>query len=176
MEQKTPQLSAKQERAAVLSAEDELSNGDIGRQCGVGRTTIVRWKAEPHFAAAVAAHIDRLSTEFQQFHIARREKRIAALDDRWQRLRQVVEARAADPEMADVPGGASGLLIRTYKLAGTGPDAQLVPEYTVDTGLLREARAHEQQAAQEAGQWSEKREVMGDLMIRQYIGIDPADV
>ena len=31
----------------------------------------------------------------------------------------------------------------------------LVPKYAVDTGLLREMRAIEQQAAQDMGQWAE---------------------
>ena len=50
--------------------------------------------------------------------------------------------------MADVPGGASGLLFR---------DSRGVAR--VDSGLvllLAEIRAHEQQAAQEIGQWQSK--------------------
>jgi hypothetical protein len=34
-----------------------------------------------------------------------------------------------------------------------------VEEYQVDTGLLKELREHEKQAAQELGQWSEKARV-----------------
>ncbi len=47
--------------------------------------------------------------------IAIRDDRLAALDDRRRRLHQVMEERAADPSMADVPGGKTGLLVRTYK-------------------------------------------------------------
>jgi hypothetical protein len=32
----------------------------------------------------------------------------------------------------------------------------VVEEYEVDTGLLKELREHEKQAAQELGQWSDK--------------------
>jgi hypothetical protein len=81
--------------------------------------------------------------------------------DRWEKMKAVMAARAAD--MADVPGGASGLLVRQYKQIGKVK----VEEYAVDTGLLRELRAHERQAAQELGQWMEKSDTSlnwsGDL-------------
>ena len=57
--------------------------------------------------------------------------------------------------MADVPGGSTGFLIRQYQ------GAHAMPVYKVDTGLLSllsELRAIEKQAAEELGQWSEKRE------------------
>jgi hypothetical protein len=38
----------------------------------------------------------------------------------------------------------------------------LQPVYKVDTRLLAELRNHEKQAAEELGQWSEKRELPGD--------------
>jgi hypothetical protein len=65
---------------------------------------------------------------------------------------QVVEERAADASMAKVPGGRTGLLVRQIKVVGSGANQKLVPEYVVDTGLLREIRATAQQAAEELGQ------------------------
>jgi hypothetical protein len=56
-------------------------------------------------------------------------------------------------------GGATGLLLKDYK----GKDADQ-PVYKVDTRLLAELRAHEKQAAEELGQWSEKRELTGDAL------------
>ena len=55
--------------------------------------------------------------------------------------------------MADIPGGASGLLTRDYK----GNGGQVVTR--VDSGIVAlcsELRAHEQQAAQELSQWQTK--------------------
>jgi hypothetical protein len=43
--------------------------------------------------------------------------------------------------------------VRTYKAVG----GATVEEYAVDTGLLREMRAHEEQAARELGQWVERQ-------------------
>jgi hypothetical protein len=55
-------------------------------------------------------------------------------------------------------GGETGLLVRQIKLAASGAT---VEEFAVDTGLLKELRAHQEQAAKELGQWTEKREVTG---------------
>jgi hypothetical protein len=61
--------------------------------------------------------------------------------------------------MASVPGGATGLLVRRVKRIGTGPSAGAVEEFAVDTRILRELRAHEQQAARELGQWIGRSDV-----------------
>lgn len=57
--------------------------------------------------------------------------------------------------MPDVPGGKTGLLVREIKSIGAGPNSREVEEYKVDTGLLKELREHERQAAIELGQWQE---------------------
>lgn len=84
--------------------------------------------------------------------ILERSERIARLERRAVKLDEVIAARASDPSMLDVPGGHTGLLVRSYKAAGP----QLVEEFAVDTGLLKELRATEQQAATELGEWLTK--------------------
>ena len=78
--------------------------------------------------------------------ISSRNARVRALQVRWDRMRQVIEQRAASPDFAKVPGGTTGLLCRDPRCKDT-------PVYKIDTGLLAELRAHEQQAAQELSQW-----------------------
>jgi hypothetical protein len=74
----------------------------------------------PATAITLAIHI----REFQEtisaaipLEISSRNSRIAALQNRWDRLRAgldlILDQRGAD--MADVPGGASGLLCQAYK-------------------------------------------------------------
>ena len=100
------------------------------------------------------------------------ENRVHALNDRWRLLHQVVAERAADPSLAEVPGGSTGLIVRTVKVVkvidqrpfeeqeeGPMPRMQLVEEFSVDTGLLAEIRNHERQAAQELGQWTERKDI-----------------
>lgn len=83
--------------------------------------------------------------------IAARERRVQALYDWWERLRQLATERGAD--MPDVPGGKTGLLVRRIKSIGSGPSAREVEEYELDGVLLKEYREFMKQAAQELGQW-----------------------
>jgi hypothetical protein len=152
-------LTTVQERAALLVAEDVLSNEQIAAECGTVRRTIDRWKLLPQFIAAVEGHKTRWRAEIEAQGLANRQNRVDALQDRWERMRAVIDARA--DEYADVPGGKTGLLVRQIKSIGFGQNNQTVEEYAVDTALLKELRAHEQQAAQELGQWLDKHEHMG---------------
>jgi hypothetical protein len=131
------------EQGAAQSADRLLRNADL-------KARIAEIQAELYAATKRAL-------------ITERESRIRAYQDRWERMTRVITERAADPKMKGVPGGTTGLLCHTFKMVGSGPAAMLVDEYEVDTGLLREARAHEEQAAKELGQWTEKRELSGTL-------------
>lgn len=96
--------------------------------------------------------------------IGKRNDRLAAQNERWHLMRQVISERAAEyAEQKDqgkkIPAGSiTGLLVRTAKSLGSGANAKVIIEYEVDTGLLREIRAIEQHSAQELGQWTEKSE------------------
>jgi uncharacterized protein YjiS (DUF1127 family) len=139
-------------QAAVLVAEDDLSDEQLSAQVGIGRTTLKRWKADPAFRARVRDHIAELEAVALDRGIARRTKRVDVLNDLWRRGLQVIEARAVEHQ--DVPGGDTGLLVRQVKLSATGRE---VAEYAADTALLKELREHSKQAAQELGQWVEKQ-------------------
>lgn len=86
--------------------------------------------------------------------IARKAYRIRAKNERWEELNEIIKQRAADPALAHVPGGSSGLLKPTrLRVVGTGDDKLLVWECRLDVALLTEMRRLEQQVAQELGQW-----------------------
>jgi hypothetical protein len=76
---------------------------------------------------------------------------VRALQDRWDRARRLIDARARD--LADIPGGNTGLLVRDYK--GRNAD---VAVYKADTALMAEPRVTARQTAQELGQWVTKSE------------------
>jgi hypothetical protein len=171
------QWTAQREQAALLVAADDLPDWEIAASVGIVKMTLERWKANPTFATRVQEHVARLAEVALKRGIAQREKRVAALHDRWKRMQRVIEARGADTSMVDVPGGDTGLLVRQVKniqvadvwggldsdLQETKPSkrTRLVEEYAVDTGLLKELREHEKQAAQELGQWVEKQHQVG---------------
>lgn len=142
--------------AAELLAEGRLSTVAIAEKVGIGRTTLHRWQKDPEFAAKVDELVEEFAKEVKRRGLAVLVRRVAAQNDRWLRLQQVIEARADDPDMEHVPGGTTGLIVKDWKTVGAGENAQIMPVYSVDTGLLRELREHEKLAAQELGQWEER--------------------
>lgn len=155
------------ERAAQLIAEGRLEFPEIARLVGITRNTLYRWRKHPEFAA----HVDRViaemraevGAEVKRFAIMDVMNRVGAQNDRWNRMTRVIEERAADPSMAKVPGGKTGLLVRTIKGIGTGKSYKVVEEYAVEIGLLKELREIEKHAAQELGQWTEKQEISASV-------------
>jgi hypothetical protein len=145
--------------AVRLVAEDSLSDERIAAQVGIDRRQLTRWKSVPQFMAKVEGIVAALGERSLCFAVARRHRRVKAQNDRWQRLKQIIRARAADPEMVGVPGGSTGLVLRRLKMIGAGENSREIEEYEVDTGLLKALLDHEKQVAQEVGQWTEKREI-----------------
>lgn len=150
---------SRREKAAVLVAEDEVPDHEIATRCGVNKATLERWKQHPAFRERVAEHGARLEAAALRYAIAKRRKRVEQLDNDLAALNAIQAARAEDPAMAAIPGGATGLILRTIKIIGTGKATQTVEEYTPDTALLKTKAALLKQAAQELGQWSEKRDL-----------------
>lgn len=149
-------LTRKQAHAAARVAEDQQTDAQIAAAVGVSAVTLWKWKQRPDFATRVEEHKARWAAEIEQEGIANRQNRVNALNDRWELMQQVIEARAADATMTG-PGHETGLLVRTYKPG----KFRNVEEYRVDAALLAELRAHELQAARELGQLVEKRELTG---------------
>lgn len=143
-------------QAAELVADDALTDEQIAAKVGVTRKTLHNWSQHPDFVARVAARRKAQFDAIEAKGIADKQNRVRYLNERHAALRQVVTERGDHESMADVPGGTTGYMVRTFKVIGTGLNQQTVEEYAVDTALLREFRAHEQQAAQELGEWVEK--------------------
>lgn len=160
--------------AAQLLADGNLTDAEIAEQVGVDRTTVWRWKQDPEFAEVIEGHLEVFRQEVRRRGLASRERRIKALNDRWNRLQRVIEERADDPRHAHVPGWKTGLMVHDVKNVGGGENATMVDLYEVDTGLLKELREHEKQAAQELGQWTEKHEV--EQTVKAYVSVSPEDL
>src|SRR5215218_1992033 len=130
----------RKEHAAQLVADGMLTLIAIAADVGVSVVTLRAWRKHPEFAARVEEHLEALRDEVRRQGIAVRELRLRALNDRWQRMQAVVEARAGDPQLAEAPGGKTGLIVRDVKAVGKG---EPIDVHTVDVGLLREFREHE---------------------------------
>jgi hypothetical protein len=150
------------EKAAWLLAEGRLSDDKIAEAAKVSRSRLARWKLHPEFVARVASLVDEYRQLIRRLGLSILERRVASLNDRWNRLRRIMDERSVDPSMKGVPGGTTGLLVRQLKGLGSGDTFQVVEEYAIDTTLLRELREHERQAAQELGQWVERQQFAAD--------------
>lgn len=168
----------RRDRCAVLVAEDKLTNEEIAAAIGVARQTVDYWKTRQEFKERVQSHIEAFREAVLNKGIADVVKRVSALDDRWNRMKQVIEERAVSPQMQNVAGGKTGLLVHQVKAVGKGEDFQLIDLYVVDDGLLSEMRATEKQAAIEVGQWDEKSTVKteGSVAVKVIKGVSMDDL
>jgi hypothetical protein len=142
------------EEAALLVASDRQSDEAIVDILGIDRKTLWRWRQVDAFRARVDFIRAQLRAEILQHGIAVRENRVRRLDERTRLLDQVMEERGAMEEHKTVPGWTTGLI--THEIVHTKA-GNLLDRYRLDTNLLGELRAHEKQAAQEVGEWTEKR-------------------
>ena len=157
-------------RAAILVAEDVLTDEQISAELGITRRTLANWKKRKDFAADVGGHVGAIQAGMLRLTIAKKHKRLKTLDDLHTKALAVIEARAAAMAGA-APGADTGLLTHQYKQVGTGRGSATVSEYTVDVALMREIRSLQEQAAKELGQWVEKSEALITGEIR-LVGVD----
>ena len=52
-------------------------------------------------------------------------------------LQQIIDERAADPAMRNIPGGATGLITRTVKNIGSAAKPQIIEIGEIDHALIR---------------------------------------
>lgn len=169
-------LSGKQLRAAVLEAEDELSDERIAASVGVTRTSLNRWRAKPEYTAEVERQKQVILEQALRLPIAKKTKRLTVLNDLHEKQLAVIDARSLEyGDKPEIAGGSTGLLVREYKMIGSGRDAQLIETYGVDVALLREIRGTQEQAAKEVGDWSDGATSIAIAAI-QLVGVDPRDV
>ena len=156
-------LNKKQEYAARLVGEGDLTQVQICEKVGCGRRTLNHWLQDPEFEAfqnRVRVYRTRYASVVMNSGLARREKRVQHLTDLHQRLRTVIKERAKDPTMQAVPGGRTGVLVRKIKsieVDETTPDGKkrtvkkIVPEYETDVATTAEIRKIQDQIAIECG-------------------------
>lgn len=136
---------------------------EAARQAGYAGTddTLRSVGAENLTKPVIAEAIEASRAEIRNEGIAVQQARIDAADDRWERMKQLIEARAADPKMSNIPGGTTGLLVHSQKVIGGGPSAQTVDEYQFDAALVKEMRELEKHISDELGQRTQKLDIRG---------------
>ena len=161
------------EHAACLLAMG-YDYSSVARQIGVTSTTVKKWYLSEPFRARTV----ELRTVARQalFNVAITDKqqRVDVLGAVQQRILRLIEARAAAPEMQNVPGGDTGLLTVELKSMGTGPTAQLVEDYKFDKPLVDALLNVQKHAATELGQLTDRTEL--HVHQKAYIDIDTDEV
>jgi hypothetical protein len=164
-------------KTAFLLADDALSDEEVAAAVKCSRSQLARWNRHPQFAARVTEIRDGLTDLLSRHEIARKHWRVRQLNSRWKALERIIERRAANPEIRALPGGDTGLIVRQRKMLGTGDNAVPIVEAALDTGLLKEMRELEKQAAIECGQWVEKQDLtsQGKRLPIQFVVIKSSD-
>lgn len=156
MKQKgTPKRLPPKAQAAQWVAEDILNDDEIAAKVGISRTTLWRWKEKPEFKTAVQKIKDRFTDLCANNGLAKKEVRVNALRQRWVNIEDIKAERGASPEMANVPGGKTGMILKLYRQIGK--ESKEIFEY--DAALAKEQRLIEDQIAIELGQRVNKSEI-----------------
>jgi hypothetical protein len=151
----------KTEKVVRLVAEDRESDHQIAALCKISPRTLARWKSDPDFIERVAVVVTQYRERALRHGLARQDRRIRELTDVYDKLQQIVAARAKDPALEKVPGGSTGLLVRRVSSIGSGENFHPFSEYELDAALVRELRAILDQVSQECGQKVAKTELTG---------------
>jgi hypothetical protein len=129
--------SAQRERAAMLLAEDYKSDDEIAAELGITRRSLCNWKKHPVFDERVQRLVKQRRDRMFRYHLARDEEHMADLQRDYDLHEQVRAERGADPTMANVPGGTTGVITRDFKSLGSGENARVVPVYEEDHGWFK---------------------------------------
>ncbi len=122
---------------------------EVAQKYKVEKSSVTRFiQRHSEQLGAMSLKVER---QVEDFAIATKVARIAALNDRWTRMQDLILARATDGRYVE-PGYSTGLLLHQLKSVGRGGDFRLIDHYVTDVGLLAELRQTEVAAATEMGQ------------------------
>jgi len=143
-------------RAAWLVAEGVRSDRQIITDLGISMVMLHKWERHPDFMAKVEEFRAEINRAVLSHGVAVKENRIRGMQERLDRMKALIAARAESGE-ARVARGIGDPGEETGLLAETG--AGKVTVMAFDTGLMKEIRELERQVAQELGQFERKVDV-----------------
>src|SRR5688572_25636420 len=163
---KVDDLTRRQQHALNLLVEGDRTLAAVAAEVGVQPATLWRWRHEkPAFRDALREALAIAEMDARQFAVAKRVKRVEALDELHAGLLRIIAERKERFADENHPGAATGLLVKTYKSIGSGASSYAEVEWAVDRPLIQALLEVQKQAAMELGQWSEKAEVRLDAEV-----------
>lgn len=109
----------------------------------------------------IAAAIRQLRASIAAEGIASLDTRVHGYNERRESLLKVLRERGASKDMQEVPGGKTGWLVAEPRWIGGAEGGKEITVYRFDSALFHALQAVDKQAAQDLGQWTEKRELHG---------------
>ena len=94
MYKKIPDRENLYARAAILAAEDELSDIEIAQSCGITRRTLMRWKKQPAIQQKINEHLRLIQLHSEVGMISERQNRVLHLEMKFQDLQGIIRAPA----------------------------------------------------------------------------------
>lgn len=82
-----------------MFADGDLTDQEIAVKVGIGRMTLYRWRQFPEFKARIEEHLDAFRQEVRRLGLANRERRVRAVNTRWNRIHKIVDGQT-DPDPA----------------------------------------------------------------------------
>jgi transcriptional regulator with XRE-family HTH domain len=165
-----PLTNPQREQAVQLLAADVLTDERVAERCGISRRMLMKWKKNAAFVRRLEFLMRTFADRALLHGIAARDKRVEAGKEDYERLTQVIQARASDPIMKRVTGGDTGALVLTgYETTympkkRTTVDAegnvreeeylqkQSAPVFAVDAPLFKMRQEIRQEIGRETGQ------------------------
>ena len=169
----------KKHKAAILLAEDELTDEAIAKAVGVARSNLSAWKTDPEFQQVLGNYRGEIIAEALKLPIAKKHERIRELNELNERYWRIIQQRAETyGQMADTPEEAArqmfgsetvpwadtGMMVQQPKIAANG---KTVVEWAFDKSLDSAIKEAHKQAAQELGQWEENLNVNHTGLLQQ---------
>lgn len=149
-------LEGKVLRAAWMIADARMIDADIAEQLRISRQTLFVWRLDDAFMAQIATYREEINRAILSYGSAVKENRIRDMQERLDRMRALVAARAVVGEHraarnAGDPGENTGIIAEA--------PAGRTTIMATDHALLREIRELEKQIAMELGQFQQKVDV-----------------
>ena len=163
----------KKHKAAIMLAEDELSDRELCKTVGISTATLHEWKQHPEFQQVIGDYRGKIVAEALKLPSAKIHERIKNLDGIAEgiltsfALRAERYAHTADtPEEAarssfgstTPPEAVTGLFVARNKIAANG---KTVTDYELDTAGIKSLESVYTHIAKQLGQWTEKSELAG---------------
>jgi hypothetical protein len=145
-----------------------LNLTEIAAKYGVDHSAVVRFKQRN--AEALDAAMRIATNNARVVAIANKEYRLG-VKDRLETLLEAVRVARANGGT----GESTGLVTKTYRMIGTGENAQIKEEYKVDVGLVAAIDSLHKSAAEELGQLprpDQNINIKAMLLLREVGGTD----